>query len=148
MDEAEWKTRRDRIDKRPRACDPPWQFIPWKEGLDTSCLTSHAVTEFPTANGPADYALFVSGSPLGILQTKRITVSPQNVLEPAKRYAAGATGGPGNWKDLRVPFLYASNGEIIWHLYARAFRGQLVPQDPNDEPVERLLERIKSAKQE
>ena len=54
MDEAEWKTRRDRIDKRLRACNPPWQLIPWKEGLNTSTLTCHAVTEFPTANGPAD----------------------------------------------------------------------------------------------
>jgi type I restriction enzyme S subunit len=29
-------------------------------------------------------------------------------------------------------------------LLARAFRGALVPQNPNDEPVEKLLERIKS----
>ncbi len=128
MDEAEWKTRRDRIDKRLRACNPPWQIVPWKEGLDTSRLTRHAVTEFPTANGPADYALFVSGTLLGILEAKKVTVSPQNVLEQAKRYAAGATIGPGNWKGLRVPFLYASNGEIIWHLDARA-----------DKPVSRTL---------
>jgi len=29
-------------------------------------------------------------------------------------------------------------------LLARAFRGQLVPQDPNDEPAGKLLERIRS----
>jgi type I restriction enzyme S subunit len=29
---------------------------------------------------------------------------------------------------------------------AKAFRGELVPQDPNDEPVEKLLERIKAEK--
>src|SRR6266436_6061261 len=120
MDEAEWKTRRDRIDKRLLACNPPWQLIPWKEGLDTSRLTCHAVTEFPTTNGPADYAFFVSGALLGILEAKKVTVNPQNVLEQAKRYAAGATNGPGNWKGLRVPFLYATNGEIIWHLDTRA----------------------------
>ncbi|HEX5221612.1 MAG TPA: hypothetical protein VFZ59_18755 [Verrucomicrobiae bacterium] len=28
-------------------------------------------------------------------------------------------------------------------LLAKAFRGQLVPQDPTDEPAEKLLERIK-----
>ena len=28
-------------------------------------------------------------------------------------------------------------------LLAKAFRGQLVPQDPNDEPAEKLLERNK-----
>lgn len=30
-------------------------------------------------------------------------------------------------------------------LLARAFAGQLVPQDPTDEPAEKLLERIKRA---
>jgi type I restriction enzyme, S subunit len=30
-------------------------------------------------------------------------------------------------------------------LLAKAFRGELVPQDPNDEPAERLLERIREA---
>src|SRR6266581_784379 len=119
MDEAEWKTRRDRIDKRLRACNPPWQLIRWKEGLATSNLTCHAVTEFPTANGPADYALFVNGVLLGIIEAKKVTVNPQNVLEQAKRYAEGATQGPGNWDGLRVPFLYATNGEIIWHLDVR-----------------------------
>jgi type I restriction enzyme S subunit len=29
-------------------------------------------------------------------------------------------------------------------LLAKAFRGQLVPQDPTDEPAEKLLEKIKS----
>lgn len=31
-------------------------------------------------------------------------------------------------------------------LLAKAFRGELVPQDPNDEPAEKLLERIRSAR--
>src|SRR5436190_8164318 len=120
MDEAEWKTRRDRIDKRLCACNPPWQLIPWKEGLDTSRLTCHAVTEFPTTNGPADYALFVSGALLGILEAKKVTVSPQNVLEQAKRYAAGVVKGCGSWNGFNVPFLLASNGEMIWFLDVRA----------------------------
>jgi type I restriction enzyme, S subunit len=30
-------------------------------------------------------------------------------------------------------------------LLARAFAGQLVPQDPTDEPAEKLLDRIKSS---
>jgi len=32
-------------------------------------------------------------------------------------------------------------------LLAKAFQGELVPQDPNDEPAEKLLERIKSRKE-
>ncbi len=120
LTEAEWLTRKTRIDTKLRAMSPAWQIIPWREGLDTSKLACHAVTEFPTENGPADYALFVNGVLLGILEAKKITVNPQNVLEQAKRYAKGATTGPGHWHGYRVPFLYATNGEIIWHLDARA----------------------------
>jgi type I restriction enzyme R subunit len=119
MHEAEWLTRKKRIDTKLRALNPSWQIIPWHAGLDTSKLTCHAVTEFPTENGPADYALFVNGILLGIIEAKKVTVNPQNVLEQAKRYSRGAANGPGNWNGFRVPFLYATNGEIIWHLDVR-----------------------------
>ena len=33
-------------------------------------------------------------------------------------------------------------------ILAKAFRGELVPQDPNDEPADKLLERIKAARLE
>jgi type I restriction enzyme S subunit len=33
-------------------------------------------------------------------------------------------------------------------ILAKAFRGELVPQDPNDEPAEQLLARIKAARAE
>jgi type I restriction enzyme S subunit len=33
-------------------------------------------------------------------------------------------------------------------ILAKAFRGELVPQDPNDEPAEQLLARIKKARLE
>jgi len=36
--------------------------------------------------------------------------------------------------------------KLTQSLLAKAFRGELVPQDPNDEPAEKLLERIKSGK--
>lgn len=119
MIELEWKTRKDRIDTRLRAISPGWKIIKFKEGLNLSTLDHCAVEELPTANGPADYALFVKGQLLGIIEAKKVTVAPQNVLEQAKRYAQGAFQGTGNWNGLRVPFLYATNGEIIWHLDAR-----------------------------
>src|SRR5262245_30608930 len=119
MNEAEWQTRKQRIDTRLRSLNPAWSIIPCRDGLDLSALTCHAVTEFPTANGPADYALFVSGVMLGIIEAKKVTVNPQNVLEQAKRYAEGVAEGPGNWNGYRVPFLYSTNGEIIWHLDVR-----------------------------
>ena len=81
MHEAEWQTRKQRIDKKLQALNPKWQIIPYRADLDVSSLPLHAVTEFPTANGPADYALFVGGKFLGILEAKKVTVNPQNVLE-------------------------------------------------------------------
>ena len=104
MQEAEWQTRKQRIDTRLRALNPPWQIVPYRAGLDVARLTGHAVTEFPTDNGPADYGLFVSGRFLGIIETKKVTVNPQNVLEQAKRYPRGAYHGAGDWNGYRVPF--------------------------------------------
>ena len=34
--------------------------------------------------------------------------------------------------------------KLTQSILAKAFRGELVPQDPNDEPMERLLERIRA----
>ena len=115
--EFEWQTRKKRIDNRLRACG--WDIVKYSDGMPLSSLPHAAVEELPTANGPADYALFVNGRLLGIIEAKKVTVNPQNVLEQAKRYAAGVFQGIGVWEGLRVPFLYATNGTIIWHLDAR-----------------------------
>lgn len=119
LSEYEWQTRRDRINRRLKALKPSWEIVKYSEKLDPSKLDRHAVEEYPTANGPADYALFVDGKLLGIIEAKRVAIGPQNVLEQAKRYAMGVFGGEGRWDGYRVPFLYASNGEIIWHLDVR-----------------------------
>ena len=115
--EAEWLTRKSRIDARLK--QKGWRLVRFTPALNLKALDGTAVEELPTANGPADYALFVKGQLLGIIEAKKVTVSPQNVLEQAKRYAAGVFDAAGEWNGLRVPFLYASNGTIIWHLDTR-----------------------------
>src|SRR6266436_9702340 len=119
MTESEWQTRKQRIDTRLRALQPPWGIARYRAGLDLSTLDGIAVEELPTTNGIADYGLFVGGKLLGIIEAKKVTVNPQNVLEQARRYSEGAFQGPDNWNGCKVPFLYASNGEIIWHLDVR-----------------------------
>ncbi len=57
MNEAEWQTRKERIDKRLRAAQAPWKIICYGDGLDLSTLDCHAVEELPTADGLADYGL-------------------------------------------------------------------------------------------
>ncbi len=117
ISEREWLTRKRRIDKRLTTLG--WKIVRFSESIVLTLLDKVAVEELPTASGPADYGLFVAGKLLGIVEAKKVTVNPQNVLEQAKRYAAGAFNGVGNWGGLRVPFLYATNGEIIWHLDVR-----------------------------
>jgi type I restriction enzyme R subunit len=113
MQESEWKTRKTRIDTRLTSLNPAWTIIPYTEGLDITGLRAHAIEEYPTANGPADYALVVKGTLLGILEAKKLGVGSQNVLEQAKRYAFGCKKTIGLWNDFKVPFLYASNGVEI-----------------------------------
>lgn len=73
-----------------------------------------AVEEYPTANGPADYLLFYEGVPLAVVEAKKLTVGPQNVLQQAQRYAQGLQNSPHNFNGFHIPFIYSSNGEIIW----------------------------------
>lgn len=115
--ETEWQTRKKRIDSRLKALG--WSIRPYSDHLNLETLTATAVEELPTRNGPADYGLFVGGQLLGIIEAKKVTVNPQNVLEQAKRYAAGVNQPAGDWDSLRVPFLYATNGTIVWHLDTR-----------------------------
>lgn len=71
IEELEWKTRKERIDKKLKALKLGWNIIKHEEGTDTSTLLCHAVTEYPTENGPADYAFFVKGKLLGSLRLKK-----------------------------------------------------------------------------
>jgi type I restriction enzyme R subunit len=121
--EAEWRTRKERIDTKLRAMTPPWKITKFSPDLKTDTLHQVAVEEFPTANGPADYALFIRGKLLGIIEAKKVSVSPGNVLEQAKRYSEGVHEptlhyGMGSsspqFSKYKAPFLYGTNGEVIW----------------------------------
>lgn len=63
--EPEWKTRRERID--PMLTLQGWTIAPFHPSTPLDSLRHHAVTEFETENGPADFALFVEGKLLGIV---------------------------------------------------------------------------------
>ncbi len=110
--ENERVTRKKRIDPLLKAAG--WQIIPWHQGIDISRLDKYAIEEFSTENGPADYALVVEGKILAVIEAKKISLGPQNVLTQAERYAAGISGSPFNFSGFRVPLIYSTNGEIIW----------------------------------
>lgn len=127
-EELEWKTRKERVDRKLKSLQPAWSIVKYRPGIDTASLACHAVEEYPTRSGPADYALFVRGRLLGIIEAKKVGVGPAGVLEQAKRYARGAEDGPGNWRGYRVPFLFSTNGEVI-HICRCPRRKIHLPQD-------------------
>ena len=87
-------------------------ITPYEENRD---YTNESVTEFPTANGPADYVLFHNGRPLVIVEAKKLRIAPQNVLNQAQRYAKGFPHEHWDYHGFHIPFIYSTNGEIIWY---------------------------------
>ncbi|MCE5278209.1 MAG: DEAD/DEAH box helicase family protein [Planctomycetaceae bacterium] len=110
--ESEWQNRKKRVDPRLEAAG--WSIVPVGATLPLSGAGPAAVEEYPTTSGPADYALAVDGKILGIIEAKKITLGPQNVLTQAQRYSKGVTDSPFDFSGFRVPFLYSTNGEAIW----------------------------------
>jgi len=111
--ESERTTRKTRID--PLLRNTGWTVEPYSVGLDLSRFNTCALEEFPTDNGPADYALCLDGKIVAVIEAKKVTLGPQNVLTQAERYATGLSGSPFNYSGFRVPFIYSTNGEIIWY---------------------------------
>ena len=80
-----------------------------------------AIAEWPTRSGPVDYALFVDGRCVGVVEAKREVKDVPGRLGQAKRYARDVTltidelptGGPWQERDadrFAVPFLFVTNG--------------------------------------
>lgn len=110
--ESEWQTRKLRIDASLRQAGwEPTSFDPTVSPDPTRC---QAICEYPTQNGPADYALFAQGTFLAVVEAKKLSLGPQNALVQAERYARGAEQTGFDFAGFHVPFLYATNGEVIW----------------------------------
>lgn len=112
MNESEQETRKSRIDTRLRALG--WTIQPHGPRVCVDVFRNHAITEFDTQTGPADYVLAVDGQLVGVIEAKRLSLGPQNVLTQAERYARGLDDTPFNFDGLRVPLLWSTNGEVIW----------------------------------
>jgi type I restriction enzyme R subunit len=119
---SEWETRKQLIDESLRKWG--WEVVPFDPTCPLSKYTRHAVEEFATENGPADYALFVSGRCLGIVEAKRQTVGSQSAVVQAERYSRGMPDTGSTWRGYRVPFLYSTSGELIWFRDIRNERNQ------------------------
>lgn len=93
-----------------------------------------AIAEWPTKNGPADYALFIGLKFVGVVEAKKKSKDIANDLTQAERYSRGILESDdyellGKWGEFSVPFLYSTNGRPfieqlkeksgIWFLDAR-----------------------------
>lgn len=110
MSELERETQQRRIE--PMLKKAKWKIVDYKPATQ---YTQCAVREYPTATGKADYLLFSNSKPVAVIEAKRVSLGPQNVLTQAERYARGLTDSPFNFNNgFRVPFAYSTNGEQIW----------------------------------
>ena len=110
---SEWLTRKQRID--PVLLAGGWPYL----AGNAVGTPAHRLEEYDTSNGPADYALGFDGRVVGIVEAKKLTLGPQNVLTQAERYSRGAKDNGFNFAGFHVPFLYSTNGEAIWFRDAR-----------------------------
>src|SRR6266516_8009092 len=110
--EAERTTRRQRVD--PRLTRAGWRITRFRPESPIASYERAAVEEFETASGPADYALCDSGRVQGVVEAKKVTLGPQAVLTQAERYSKGIYQVPKYQGEFGVPFLYSTNGEVIW----------------------------------
>lgn len=75
-----------------------------------------AIAEWPTASGPADYALFAGLTLVGVVEGKRRRKNVSAAVDQAERYSKGVDGSGdfvfagGPWDEFKVPFVFAANG--------------------------------------
>jgi type I restriction enzyme R subunit len=124
LDEA---STRDRIDAqfRARGWEADTRVLRHAKGARPAKGRNLAIAEWPTANGPADYVLFVGLTCVAVVEAKRKNKNVQAAIDQAGRYAQGLlaeqgldvpAGGPwradtaGQQPSFRVPFLFSTNG--------------------------------------
>ena len=96
----------------------------WSGGTRPEPLRNIAISEVPTAAGPADYVLFRGLEAVAVVEAKPTSRDIPAGIEQAKRYSRSfqgvATSVPTEAPNCRVPFLYATNGRP----YLRQLRTQ------------------------
>jgi type I restriction enzyme R subunit len=98
--------------------DAGWTII--KEGNPVPERGNFAAEEVETDNGPMDYALFIDGVLFGDVEAKPEGTGVPGIIAQDERYSKGYTRGKFDFNGFHIPFLYSSNGHIIWFRDARS----------------------------
>jgi len=110
-----------------------------------------AIAEWPTESGPADYALFIGMTLVGVIEAKKNAKNVYGAIDQAKRYARGIENLPEDvevtqYGEFNTPLTFATNGRAylkqleqesgIWFLDVRdntnrrkALKGWYSPQE-------------------
>lgn len=118
LDLDEYETRAI-IDQQLRDAD--WEAdsrnLRYGQGIRPTKGKNMAIAEWPTANGIADYALFMGTSCIGVIEAKRQRKNVSAAIDQAERYAKGFQSGDGfaaiaggAWGEFQVPFVFSTNG--------------------------------------
>jgi len=115
LDEAETRALIDQ-QLRDRGWEADTRTLRHGAGIRPAKSRNMAIAEWPTANGRADYALFVGTTLIGVVEAKRQRKSVSGAIDQSERYSIGIrdaddfvyAGGP--WGEHRVPFVFAANG--------------------------------------
>lgn len=105
--------------------DAQLRQVGWEADTQALCYASgarpiahrnRAIAEWPTASGPADYALFAGMKLVGVVEAKRKNKNVMEVLPQAERYSRGITLDPEHlaegapWDEFQAPFIFSTNG--------------------------------------
>src|SRR6266436_8202433 len=138
---SEWLTRKQLIDSMLKASG--WKVVPFVQGKPLAAQHCCAIEEYPTSAGPADYALCTDGQIIGIVEAKKLTLGPQNVLSQAERYSKCLKQAGLRFGEFGVPFLYSTNGEVIWHhdIRHRLNRSRQIARFHTPDALKEILDR-------
>lgn len=101
---------REQIDNRLRQSG--WTIQDLKQ-LNLTVASGVAVREFPTNTGPVDYALFIEGVPVGVVEAKKDEEGQAltDVETQSSRYA----NSQFKWvkREHKVRFAYEATGKLV-----------------------------------
>ena len=83
-----------------------------KNTIDFSAGVGIAVREYPTAVGPADYAIFIDKTPVGVVEAKPEDWGQK--ITTVEEQSAGYAAAQFKWlnKNAPLPFVYESTGVV------------------------------------
>ena len=150
MDEAETRVVIDQ-----QLLDAGWEAdtesLRYAKGTRPEPNKNKAIAEWPTLSGPADYALFIGMTLVGVIEAKKNAKNVYGAIDQAKRYAKGVENLPEGvevtqYGEFNTPLTFSTNGRAylkqleqesgIWFLDVRdntnrrkALKGWYSPQE-------------------